>query len=80
MQNNKNAGALLRYSRYTAAIFDENGADRGPMDISSAENDEQARALAKREGVKWLEGNGLNQATIRILRDGCGLPIVEVHT
>lgn len=80
MQNSKNAGALLRYSKYTAAIFDENGADRGPMGISSAQNDKQARDLAKREGVKWLEENGLNQAAIQISRDGHRLPIVEVRT
>lgn len=80
MQNSKNAGALLRYSRYTAAIFDENGTDQGPMDISSAQNDKQARDLAKRKGEKWLEENGLNQATIQISRDGHRLPIIEVHT
>lgn len=78
MQNGKNASALLRYSRYTAAIVDENGTDQGPMDISSAQNDKQARDLAKREGVKWLQENGLSQATIQIFRDGHGLPIVEV--
>ena len=80
MQNSKNAGAMLRYSEYTAAIFDENGNDQGPVNISSAQNDEQARALAKRKGVKWLEENGLNQATVQIYRRGHQLPIVEVHT
>jgi hypothetical protein len=80
MPNSKNAGALLRYSKYTAAIFDENGTDQGPMNISSAQNDEQARDLAKRRGMKWLEENGLNQATVQIYRRGHTLPIVEVHT
>jgi hypothetical protein len=79
MQNSKNAGAMLRYSEYTAAIFDENGNDQGPVNISSAQNDEQARALAKRKGVKWLEENGLNQATIQIYRNGHSLPLVEVQ-
>ena len=80
MQTGKNAGALLRYSKYTAAIFDENGTDQGPMNISSAQSDEQARDLAKRRGVKWLVKHGLNQATIQISRDGHRLPVVEVHT
>jgi hypothetical protein len=78
MQNSKTAGGLLRYSRYTAAIFDENGTDHGPMDISGAQNDKQARDLAKRAGVKWLKENGSDQATIQISRGGHRLPIVEV--
>jgi hypothetical protein len=76
----QNAGALLRYSKYTAAIFDENGTDRGPMNISSAQNDEQARDLAKIRGMKWLVENGLNQAMIQISRAGYRLPVIEVHT
>jgi hypothetical protein len=80
MPNRKNAGAMLRYSPYTAAIFDKNGTDQGPVNISSAQNDEQARNLAKRKGMKWLEENGLKQATVRIYRRGHGLPVVEVHT
>jgi len=80
MPNSKNAGALLRYSKYTAAIFDENGTDQGPMNISSAQNDEQARDLAKRRGMKWLEESGSNRATVQIYRRGHGLPLVEVHT
>jgi hypothetical protein len=75
---NSNASALLRYSRYTAAIVDENGTDQGPMDISGAQNDKQARDLAKREGVKWLQENGMSQATIQIFRGGHRLPVVEV--
>jgi hypothetical protein len=65
--------------RYTAVILDENGADQGPVDISNAQDDEQARNLAKREGEKWLAENGLKRATIKISRQGYGLPIVEVH-
>ena len=80
MPNSKNAGAMLRYSKYTATIFDENGTDQGPMNISSAQNDEQARDLAKRRGMKWLEQSGLDQATVQIYRRGHRLPIVEVHT
>ncbi len=80
MPNSKNAGALLRYSKYTAVIFDENGTDQGPMNISGAQNDEQARDLAKRRGMKWLEESGSNQATVQIYRRGHTLPIVEVHT
>lgn len=65
--------------RYTAVILDENGADQGPVDISSAQDDEQARNLAKREGEKWLAENGLKRAIIKISRRGYGLPIVEVY-
>ena len=57
MPKSKNAGAFLQYSKYTAAIFDENGTDQGWMNISSVQNDEQARDLAKRRGMKWLEEN-----------------------
>jgi hypothetical protein len=80
MPNSKNPGALLRYSKYTAEIFDENGTDQGPMNITDAQNDEQARDLAKRRGMKWLEESGLNQATVQIYRRGHSLPIVKVHT
>jgi hypothetical protein len=80
MQNTKNADAMLRYSKYTAAIFDENGTDQGPVNISSAQNDEQARNLAERRGMEWLEENGLNQATVQIYRRGHKLPVVEVRT
>ena len=80
MHKSKSAGVLLQYSKYTAAIFDENGTDRGPVNISTAQDDEQARDLAQRRGVKWLEENGSNQAVIRIYRNGHSLPVVEVHT
>jgi hypothetical protein len=79
MRKNKRADALLQYSKYTAAIFDENGTDRGPMNISAAQDDEQARDLARRRGVKWLEENGSNEATIQIYRSGHSLPVVKVH-
>jgi hypothetical protein len=79
MQKSKSARALLQYSKYTAAISDENGIDRGPMNISSAQDDEQARDLAKRRGVKWLEENGLSQATVQIYWNGHSLPLVEVQ-
>ena len=65
---------------YAAVLFDEHGADQGPVDVSIAQDDEQARALAQRAGLKWLAENGLNRATIQISREGYGLPIVEVRT
>ena len=55
---------------YNAAIIDENGEDQGPVDISTAQNDGQARDLAKREGLKWLAENGFSRATVRISRNG----------
>jgi hypothetical protein len=61
--------------RYAAAIFDENGEDQGPVDLSSAQNDDQARDLAKQEGMKWLVENGCNRATVRISRDGYMLSV-----
>lgn len=66
--------------RYSAIVVDENGADQGPVDVSSAQDDEHARSLAKREAVKWLAENGLTRATVRISRDGYWLPVVEVRT
>lgn len=80
MQNSKNAGDMLRYSKYTAEIFDEHGNDMGPINVSSARSDKQARDIAKREGEKWLEESGLNRAAVRIYRRGHGLPLVEVRT
>jgi hypothetical protein len=65
--------------RYTASIFDEAGEDQGPLDISGAQDDEQARDHAKREGLKWLVENGATRATIQISCDGRGLSPVEVH-
>jgi hypothetical protein len=79
MQKSKSAGALLQYSKYTASIYDENGTDRGPINISNAQDDEQACDLAKRRGVSWLEENGLKKATIQIYRNGHTLPVVLVH-
>jgi hypothetical protein len=80
MENSKNAGAMLRYSKYTAEIYDEHGNDLGPINVSGAQSDKQARDLAKREGEKWLEENGLNRAAVRIYRRGHGLTFVEVRT
>jgi hypothetical protein len=79
MPNSKNAGPLLRYSKYTAEIYDKYGTDLGPINVSTAKSDAHARDLAKREGEKWLEQNGLNQGTVRIYRRGHGLPVVEVR-
>ena len=45
------------------------------MDISGAQDDEQARDLAKREGLKWLAENGFNRATVRISRNGYTLKV-----
>ena len=56
--------------RYTAVIIDENGADQGPVNVSGAQDDGQARDLAKREGLKWLAENGFSRATVRISRNG----------
>jgi len=56
--------------RYTAVIIDENGADQGPVDVSGAQDDGQARDLANREGLKWLAENGFSRATVRISRNG----------
>jgi hypothetical protein len=80
MQDSKNAGGMLRYSKYTAEIFDEHGNDMGPINVSSARSDKQARDIARREGEKWLEESGLNRAAVRIYRRGHGLPLVEVRT
>jgi post-segregation antitoxin (ccd killing protein) len=63
---------------YTAVIIDENGADHGPVDISNAQNDAQARDLAKQAGMKWLADNGAKRATVQISRNSYGLS-VEVH-
>ncbi|HEX5232577.1 MAG TPA: hypothetical protein VFW56_10105, partial [Bradyrhizobium sp.] len=46
MQDSKNAGGMLRYSKYTAEIFDEHGNDMGPINVSSARSDKQARDIA----------------------------------
>jgi hypothetical protein len=77
---NKNGDAMLRYSKYTAAIFDRDGTDHGPINVSSARTDAQARKLAEQLGVKWLEENGLNQAIVQVYRRGHKLPVVEVRT
>lgn len=68
----------MQSNGYTAVVFDENGADQGPLDVSGAKDDNQARDLAMREGLKWLAQHGLNKATVQISRDGFWLPIVEV--
>lgn len=70
----------MQNPRYTAIILDENGADQGPADVSGAQDDNQVRELAKREGMKWLAENGATRATVKISRNGYGLPIVEVRT
>jgi hypothetical protein len=70
---------MMQNVRYTAAIFDEDGTDLGPVDVSSAQDDEHARDLAKQAGMKWLTENGLDRASIRVTRNGYGLPVVEVH-
>ena len=67
-------------SRYVAVILDENGLDQGPVDISGAQDEGQARDLASRAGMKWLVENGFSRAKVQIVRDGIGLPIVEVRT
>ncbi len=63
---------------YTAVLVDENGVDQGPLDISPALNDEQAAALARREAAKWLSESEQSHATVRVCRDGDGLPLIEV--
>jgi hypothetical protein len=65
--------------RYTAVVFDEDETDLGPLDEFDAQDDEHARELAKQAGMKWLKANGLDRATIRVSRNGYGLPVVEVH-
>jgi hypothetical protein len=79
MANSKSASPLLRYSKYTAEIYDKHGTDLGPINVSSAKSDQHARDIAKREGEKWLEENGLSQGTVRLYRRGHGLPVVEVR-
>jgi len=70
----------VQETSYVAVIFDENGADLGPADITGARDDEQARRFAKRAGMKWLAENGRDRATIRVSQNGYWLPVVEVHT
>jgi hypothetical protein len=48
--------------RYSAVLFDENGADQGPVDVSSAQDDEQARSLAKQEGAEMARGKWNEQS------------------
>jgi hypothetical protein len=69
----------MQSTKYTAVVLDENGVDQGPVDISSAQDDEEARDLATRQGAKWLADNGLNRATIQISHNGRGLT-VKVQT
>ncbi len=61
--------------KYSATIFDENGVDQGPIDLPAAENDEQARDLAKKAGLKWVAEHGIDRATVQISRGGYGFSV-----
>jgi hypothetical protein len=63
---------------HTATIFDEDGLDQGPIDVSNAKTDSQALDLARKQGQKWLAENGHQRATVKVVRDGYGLPVVVV--
>lgn len=60
---------------YTAAVFDESGADRGPLDVSAARDHAQARELASKAGMQWLVDNGEKRATVRISDAGYMLSV-----
>jgi hypothetical protein len=64
---------------YIAVIFDEDGNDQGPIDVGAARDDEHALDLAKQAGTKWLAEHGLKRVTVKVSRNGYGLPAVEVH-
>jgi len=72
--------ATVQEACYAAVIIGENGADLGPLDLPGARDDGYALNLAKQAGMKWLAENGFDRVTIKVSRNGYGLPVVEIHT
>jgi hypothetical protein len=70
---------MVSHSVFSAAVYSDDGADQGPIDVTGAENESQARDLARVRGIEWLKASVFEHATVRISRDGHALTPVEVR-
>jgi hypothetical protein len=70
--------AASNRSVYSAVVYSEDGADHGPIDLTGAENESQARELANVRGIEWMSASVFDHVTIRITKNGYGLSRVEV--
>jgi hypothetical protein len=63
---------------YTAAIYSDDEVDQGPIDLTGAKDDTQARELARAQGKVWLNASVFDHATVRISRNGYALAPVKI--
>jgi hypothetical protein len=72
--------AMGKPSYSAVPINPDDGADLGPIDISEARKDDQARDLAAKRAGDWLRENGTEHVIVRIVIDGRAIEPVEVRS
>ncbi len=65
---------------YSAVILSSSGVDLGPIHLADANNDDEARAFAHDRAAKWMAANGVDRATVQIVKDGVSFPPIRVET
>jgi hypothetical protein len=64
---------------YSAVILSSSGADLGPIELADATDDIHAGNLAMDRGGKWMVANGVDRATLKIVKDGKGIRTIPVE-
>jgi len=47
--------------------------DQGPLDLSGAQNDDQAIEIGRKQAIEWLRANGIEGLTLQIVENGRGI-------
>jgi hypothetical protein len=58
--------------QYNAVLLVGND-DHGPLDLSGAQNDDEAIEIGRKQAVEWLHANGRKSVTLQIVENGRGI-------
>jgi sulfur transfer protein SufE len=47
--------------------------DQGPIDLSGAQNDDEAIEIGRKQALEWLRANGIESVTLQIVENGRGI-------
>lgn len=72
--------AIPTRSQYAVALFEDDDlkVELTPISIANAANDGDAHDFAMTRAGQWMVANGVKVATLKISKDGFGLPAKKI--